>query len=45
MIGINRSGKTTTIGKLSKRFNAEGKSIILAVGDAFCLSAVEQLQI
>jgi len=44
MIGINGAGKTTTIGKLAKRFQSEGKSVILAAGDTFRAAAVEQLQ-
>jgi len=44
MVGINGAGKTTTIGKLAKRFQSEGKSIILAAGDTFRAAAVEQLQ-
>lgn len=43
MIGINGAGKTTTIGKLAKRFKAEGKSVMLAAGDTFRAAAVEQL--
>ncbi|WP_339337911.1 signal recognition particle-docking protein FtsY [uncultured Oceanicoccus sp.] len=45
MVGVNGVGKTTTIGKLSKRFQAEGKSVMLAAGDTFRAAAVEQLQI
>ena len=45
MVGINGAGKTTTIGKLAKRFQSEGKSVILAAGDTFRAAAVEQLQI
>ncbi len=45
MIGVNGSGKTTTIGKLSQRFASEGKSILLAAGDTFRAAATEQLQI
>ncbi|MEO5805311.1 signal recognition particle-docking protein FtsY [Devosia sp.] len=45
MIGVNGSGKTTTIGKLSQRFAAEGKSVLLAAGDTFRAAAIEQLQI
>jgi len=44
MVGINGAGKTTTIGKLAKRFQAEGKSVMLAAGDTFRAAAVEQLQ-
>jgi fused signal recognition particle receptor len=43
-VGINGAGKTTTIGKLAKRFQAEGKSVMLAAGDTFRAAAVEQLQ-
>jgi len=45
MIGINGAGKTTTIGKLAKKFQAEGKSVMLAAGDTFRAAAVEQLQV
>ena len=44
MIGINGVGKTTTIGKLAKKFQNEGKSVMLAAGDTFRAAAVEQLQ-
>jgi fused signal recognition particle receptor len=44
MVGINGAGKTTTIGKLAKRFQSEGKSVMLAAGDTFRAAAVEQLQ-
>lgn len=44
VIGINGAGKTTTIGKLAKRFQNEGKSVMLAAGDTFRAAAVEQLQ-
>lgn len=44
MVGINGAGKTTTIGKLAKRFQAEGKSVMLAAGDTFRAAAVEQLE-
>jgi fused signal recognition particle receptor len=44
MVGINGAGKTTTIGKLAKKFQAEGKSVMLAAGDTFRAAAVEQLQ-
>lgn len=44
VIGINGAGKTTTIGKLAKRFQSQGKSIMLAAGDTFRAAAVEQLQ-
>ncbi|NOX92291.1 MAG: signal recognition particle-docking protein FtsY [Gammaproteobacteria bacterium] len=44
MVGINGAGKTTTIGKLTKKFQDEGKSVMLAAGDTFRAAAVEQLQ-
>jgi fused signal recognition particle receptor len=44
MVGINGAGKTTTIGKLAKRLQHEGKSVMLAAGDTFRAAAVEQLQ-
>jgi fused signal recognition particle receptor len=44
MVGVNGVGKTTTIGKLAKRFQGEGKSVMLAAGDTFRAAAVEQLQ-
>ena len=44
MVGVNGVGKTTTIGKLTKRLQAEGKSVLLAAGDTFRAAAVEQLQ-
>ncbi len=44
VIGINGAGKTTTIGKLAKRFQKQGKSVLLAAGDTFRAAAVEQLQ-
>lgn len=44
MVGVNGAGKTTTIGKLSKRFQSQGKSVLLAAGDTFRAAAVEQLQ-
>jgi fused signal recognition particle receptor len=44
-VGVNGVGKTTTIGKLAKRFQAEGKSVMLAAGDTFRAAAVEQLQV
>jgi len=44
MIGINGAGKTTTIGKLAKRLQEEGQSVMLAAGDTFRAAAVEQLQ-
>ncbi|MDQ7072587.1 MAG: signal recognition particle-docking protein FtsY [Gammaproteobacteria bacterium] len=45
MIGINGVGKTTTIGKLAKQFQDQGKSVMLAAGDTFRAAAVEQLQV
>ena len=45
MVGVNGVGKTTTIGKLAKKFQDEGKSVILAAGDTFRAAAVEQLQV
>lgn len=44
MVGVNGVGKTTTIGKLAKRFQSEGKSVIIAAGDTFRAAAVEQLK-
>ncbi len=44
MVGINGAGKTTTIGKLAKRLQLEGRSVMLAAGDTFRAAAVEQLQ-
>ncbi len=44
MVGINGAGKTTTIGKLAKRLQQDGKSVMLAAGDTFRAAAVEQLQ-
>ncbi|MBS8240539.1 signal recognition particle-docking protein FtsY [Marinobacter lipolyticus] len=45
MVGVNGVGKTTTIGKLTKKFQTEGKSVMLAAGDTFRAAAVEQLQV
>ena len=45
MVGINGVGKTTTIGKLAKQFQNQGKSVMLAAGDTFRAAAVEQLQV
>ena len=45
MVGVNGVGKTTTIGKLAHKFQAEGKSVMLAAGDTFRAAAVEQLQV
>lgn len=44
MVGVNGVGKTTTIGKLAKRFQNQGKSVMLAAGDTFRAAAVEQLK-
>ena len=44
MIGVNGVGKTTTIGKLAHRYQAEGKTVLLAAGDTFRAAAVEQLK-
>ncbi|MGB1110157.1 MAG: signal recognition particle-docking protein FtsY [Gammaproteobacteria bacterium] len=44
MVGVNGVGKTTTIGKLAKRLQNEGKKVMLAAGDTFRAAAVEQLQ-
>ncbi|WP_283709396.1 signal recognition particle-docking protein FtsY [Pseudoalteromonas prydzensis] len=45
MVGVNGVGKTTTIGKLAKQFQDQGKSVMLAAGDTFRAAAVEQLQV
>jgi fused signal recognition particle receptor len=45
VIGVNGSGKTTTIGKLATKFRAEGKSVLLAAGDTFRAAAIDQLKI
>jgi fused signal recognition particle receptor len=45
VVGVNGVGKTTTIGKLAKRLQREGKSVMLAAGDTFRAAAVEQLQV
>ncbi len=45
MVGVNGSGKTTTIGKLAAKFRAEGRSVMLAAGDTFRAAAVEQLRV
>ncbi len=45
MVGVNGVGKTTTIGKLARRYQAEGRSVMLAAGDTFRAAAVEQLQV
>ncbi len=44
MIGVNGSGKTTTIGKLARRYKAEGLKVMLAAGDTYRAAAIEQLQ-
>ena len=44
MVGVNGVGKTTTIGKLARRFQSSGKTVMLAAGDTFRAAAVEQLQ-
>jgi fused signal recognition particle receptor len=44
MVGVNGVGKTTTIGKMARRYMAEGRSVMLAAGDTFRAAAVEQLQ-
>ncbi len=44
MVGVNGAGKTTTIGKLARRFQQEGKSVMLAAGDTFRAAAVDQLK-
>jgi fused signal recognition particle receptor len=44
MVGVNGAGKTTTIGKLARKFQADGLSVMLAAGDTFRAAAVEQLQ-
>ena len=44
VVGVNGVGKTTTIGKLSKRYQSQGKEVLLAAGDTFRAAAVEQLQ-
>ncbi|MGI3170690.1 signal recognition particle-docking protein FtsY [Pseudooceanicola sp. C21-150M6] len=45
VVGVNGSGKTTTIGKLASQFRAAGKSVVIAAGDTFRAAAVEQLEI
>lgn len=45
VVGVNGSGKTTTIGKLASQLRAAGKSVVIAAGDTFRAAAVEQLQI
>jgi fused signal recognition particle receptor len=45
VVGVNGSGKTTTIGKLARRLSAEGRSVLLAAGDTFRAAAIEQLKV
>ena len=45
MVGVNGTGKTTTIGKLANRFQSQGSSVMLAAGDTFRAAAIEQLQV
>ena len=45
VVGVNGSGKTTTIGKLAKLWRAEGRSVMIAAGDTFRAAAIEQLQV
>ena len=45
VVGVNGSGKTTTIGKLAARFRAEGRNVMLAAGDTFRAAAIDQLKI
>ncbi|GGC49869.1 signal recognition particle-docking protein FtsY [Chelatococcus reniformis] len=45
MVGVNGSGKTTTIGKLAQKFRHEGRSVMLAAGDTFRAAAIEQLKV
>ena len=45
MVGVNGSGKTTTIGKLASKFRAENRSVMLAAGDTFRAAAIEQLKV
>jgi len=45
MVGVNGTGKTTTIGKLASLFSAQGKKVMLAAGDTFRAAAIEQLQV
>jgi len=45
VVGVNGTGKTTTIGKLTHRFKTQGKSVLLAAGDTFRAAAVEQLDV
>ena len=45
VVGVNGSGKTTTVGKLAAKFHAEGRSVMLAAGDTFRAAAIDQLNI
>jgi fused signal recognition particle receptor len=45
VVGVNGSGKTTTIGKLAAKFHAEGRAVMLAAGDTFRAAAIDQLKI
>jgi fused signal recognition particle receptor len=45
VVGVNGSGKTTTIGKLARRYETEGHDVLLAAGDTFRAAAIEQLQV
>jgi fused signal recognition particle receptor len=45
VVGVNGTGKTTTIAKLASRFKAEGKTVLLGAGDTFRAAAIEQLQL
>jgi fused signal recognition particle receptor len=45
MVGVNGTGKTTTIGKLAHRYRAEGRSVLLAAADTFRAAAIDQLRI
>ncbi|MDB5627918.1 MAG: signal recognition particle-docking protein FtsY [Tardiphaga sp.] len=45
MVGVNGSGKTTTIGKLASKFSGEGRKVMLAAGDTFRAAAIEQLKV
>jgi len=45
VVGVNGSGKTTTIGKLAAKLSAEGRKVMLAAGDTFRAAAIEQLKV
>ena len=45
VVGVNGTGKTTTIGKLAQQYREQGKRVVLVAGDTFRAAAVEQLQI